>query len=152
MSSLSSRQRGISFRPSLTSYKPNGRKHGTRLRESLSRSDIKTREEHDDHGTTTYYSPTLKYAYKADGQSYEGGHIAYNALEYSTRDAANRVVAQLNADGQIPVYYNPGDPQQSVLVRGVLVSDTAYQRMGLYFVFLMTIATTFGLFLATKHK
>lgn len=113
--------------------------------------NIKTREEHDDHGTTTYYSPTLKYAYKADGQSYEGGHIAYNALEYSTRDAANRVVAQLNADGQIPVYYNPGDPQQSVLVRGVLVSDTAYQRMGLYFVFLMTIATTFGLFLAAER-
>jgi hypothetical protein len=93
----------------------------------------------------------LLYRYEADGESYEGDHIAYNTLEYSTLDDANKVVAQLSANGEIPVFYNPDDPQQSVLVRGVLAGDSAYQRMGLYFVFLITIATSFGLFSAANR-
>jgi hypothetical protein len=113
--------------------------------------DIRVRGESNEDGRAYYYLPVLNYTYVVDGKSYESDHISYDMIEYSTNDAARGVIGHISADGEIPVFYNSGDPQQSVLARGVAASDTAYFRLSFYCVLLIVFAAISGVKLAAER-
>lgn len=59
------------------------------------------------------YRVDVRYSYDVDGQSYDGNRIAYGSDIIIHKDI-DRLMAMLDDDG-LQVYYNPADPQESVL-------------------------------------
>jgi hypothetical protein len=115
-------------------------------------SNVRARvETSEDSGPTAYYTPWSKYTYMVDGESYKGDRITYNTLEYYTAKPAHSVVDHISANREISVFYNPGDPQQSVLIRGVAVGDTAYWTLRIYLVFLIPLAASIGVIVGAKR-
>jgi hypothetical protein len=75
--------------------------------------------------TRTYY-PEITYAYKVGGQEYEG--YDYRAFERGmTEDEANTVADRYREGATATCYYDPADPEDSLLT---LDSD----RRGMYYV------------------
>jgi len=72
------------------------------------------------------FQPAVRYRYRVDDQEYEGTAIGVFDWIYPSRDraAAYLAVHGIEAGTRIPVYYNPEDAAESVLVR-----DIPWQRL-----------------------
>lgn len=77
-------------------------------------------EVHRGDGTT--YGVDVKYEYRVGHETFIGERYRYGDTS-STDDYAERVVAAPPVGKQVPVYYNPYDPADSVLLTGVPGSD-----------------------------
>ena len=77
-------------------------------------------EHHDSDGTT--YSADVKYVFTVDDRQYEGDRYRYGQMGSSDRNA-HKIVASLPVGKEVPVYYNPADPADSVLKTGIEGSD-----------------------------
>ena len=65
----------------------------------------------------------LHYTYEVAGRRYSGTRMVINNDGFSTR-AELEDLLKPNADGNVPVYYDPLSPDESVLVRGTLAKWT----------------------------
>lgn len=67
------------------------------------------------------FNPILKYEYKVDGIAYSGERIRFTSfsLSYKKEIKAKRVISAYPVGKSVPVFYNPKNPSDSVLVTGV---------------------------------
>jgi len=80
-------------------------------------SNVQVKESYDsDDGTTTTYSPHVRYAYTVNRQAYESGRIHFGSGK-TTRRAAEEAINRYPAGSTVMVYYDPQNPQQAVLER-----------------------------------
>lgn len=78
----------------------------------------------------TVYQPRVRYAYEVNGKQYQGGRISFgkeatikdDVSAWMTEAAANRVAKKYRKDAVVRVYYDPADPQYSVLHRSMNIS------------------------------
>jgi hypothetical protein len=62
-----------------------------------------------------YYHYLIKYAFSVGGESYSSDKVAFNDNSSLNQASAQRVVNKYPVGKKITVYYNPQDPQFSVL-------------------------------------
>lgn len=70
----------------------------------------------------TRYRPVVRYAYEARGHAYQSEQVSVGLSPVSTstdRDEVRRSVEPFPAGRDVDVWFDPGDPRQAVLVRGV---------------------------------
>jgi hypothetical protein len=77
---------------------------------------------HDDSDGTTY-GVAIHYSYSVGNCAYEGHRYRYDKSTSSDSAWANAAVAERPPGTKVRVYYNPSDPDDSVLAPGLLGSD-----------------------------
>lgn len=90
--------------------------------ESAIESETSSRQFRDSQGsttnkTTTEYIPRIRYQYRVEGQQYEN-NIFQKIGNPGPRSAAQQIVKRYPKGSPTTVYYDPTDPQNSVLVPG----------------------------------
>jgi hypothetical protein len=83
-------------------------------------SEIKSRDD-GDGGTTT--DVAMRYGFVVDDREYSGDRYRYGGFSSSDCGWAQGVVARYPAGAKATVYYNPSNPEDSVLSRGLFGSD-----------------------------
>lgn len=64
------------------------------------------------------YLPTVRYAYEVNGTSYEGYKLRYGGTGHHThRQQAEYVLERFNKIDKLKVYFDPENPEESVLIR-----------------------------------
>lgn len=79
--------------------------------------------------STRYYHPEISYQYTVNDLPYTADKLSYHGGSFSKGEA------QLKADEysvgkEVLVYYNPSDPHQAVLERGVAWSNLLFPAIG----------------------
>ncbi len=67
--------------------------------------------------TTTQYVPRIRYQYRVEGQEYEN-NILQKIANPGPQRAAQQIAQRYPQGSQTEVYYDPADPQNSVLIPG----------------------------------
>jgi hypothetical protein len=84
---------------------------------TVTESFVQKMESYDsDQGSTTSYSPRVKYSYTVNQQAFEEDCIHFGVGK-SSRKAAEEVVNRYPEGSTVMVYYDPQKPQQAVLER-----------------------------------
>jgi|TARA_Y100000310_G_C20564064_1_gene754556 hypothetical protein len=65
-----------------------------------------------------FYSPDVTYRYQIAGTSYSGHSIYYSDQALLSFEAAQRLVDRFPTGEVTTVYYNPGNPEETVLLPG----------------------------------
>lgn len=71
---------------------------------------------HDSDGNT--YRPEISYEYSVDGNRFRGDRYSFFVWSTSSRGWVERAVAKYSAGSRHPCFYDPGEPDKSVLDRG----------------------------------
>jgi hypothetical protein len=73
----------------------------------------------DSDGDTDYsYTPRLEYTYEFGGVHYHGKNIYFGlASGYNNQSQAQEIIDRYPVGSEIPVYYDPANPEDSVLER-----------------------------------
>jgi uncharacterized protein DUF3592 len=69
------------------------------------------------------YGVNINYRYEVGGQTFTGTRLRYNNVSSSNESAANDIVNAHPVGATVKVYYNPGDPQESLLFNGIMGGD-----------------------------
>jgi hypothetical protein len=71
---------------------------------------------------TKMYQLQLKYIYSVDGQSYQGNGRTFNLLEskQSQKSDLEEFIANHPVNSSIEVYYDPNNPKEGTLMKGLL--------------------------------
>jgi hypothetical protein len=72
-----------------------------------------------DSGNRDVYWPQWKYTYTVNGAEYRGHRERIDARLYGTEQEARDASQRLRVGDTVDVYFDPDDPRQSVLERGV---------------------------------
>ena len=72
-----------------------------------------------DRDDTTTYSADISYDYVVNDRTYVNGVVNFGAVQTSDPSTARRVLKRYPVGLQVPVYYNPADPQEAVLEPGL---------------------------------
>ncbi len=86
---------------------------GTIVASGISTSTDTNRGRPGSHATE--YDVGLRYDYVVDGMPYTGNRIAIRGTSYSSPSSAQRELQRYPVGQTVNVYYNPQDPEQSVL-------------------------------------
>jgi hypothetical protein len=65
------------------------------------------------------YIPHLRYTYSVGGQTFHGTELSYARRQRLTFASAQRAMEPFPVDREVPVHYDPHNPQISVLEAGV---------------------------------
>lgn len=65
------------------------------------------------------YRPVIRYRYSAPGGTFVGDKMATTGKLYGKEAAARRIVARYPVGGTVMARYNPADPSEAVLERGI---------------------------------
>ena len=74
----------------------------------------------DRHGagmTSTAYEPRVTYRYEAYGVPHVGTRLAFDVKRYPDRKDAQAVIDRYPENSTVPVYFNPGKPEEAILDR-----------------------------------
>ena len=66
----------------------------------------------------TRYFPEIHYKYQVDGKEYSGDRLAFGFSNRPKEESKN-IVERYPAGAHVPVYYDPDNPEESVLEPGV---------------------------------
>ncbi|SIQ18143.1 DUF3592 domain-containing protein [Aquipseudomonas alcaligenes] len=61
------------------------------------------------------YEVRVEYSYQVDGVRYQGNRLRIQPAEYSSASSARRELMQYPVGGKVRVYYNPQQPERSLL-------------------------------------
>lgn len=75
----------------------------------------KTSSEHTSPAARHEYSVTVQYSYHVDGVSYSGSRLRIRPVKYRSKENAQRELAEYPAGQRVRVYYDPKQPERSVL-------------------------------------
>ena len=89
------------------------------------------------------YHAELKYRYRVDDRTYEGSRYRYGLRLFSTRQAAQRIVAEHPVDKQVVIYYRSNDREDAILRAGIGGADL-FDAMVLVPFNLVMLATWIG--------
>ncbi|MBN2043700.1 MAG: DUF3592 domain-containing protein [Anaerolineales bacterium] len=81
---------------------------------------IEENTDHDEDGySSTTYTPKWEYKYQVGGYEYTSQKISFGGVTgYGRRKRAQEELDKFPANSQVRVYYDPNDPNQSVLIKG----------------------------------
>jgi hypothetical protein len=79
------------------------------------------------------YTPSVEYEYVVNGTTYRGKRLCYGQTGSWGRKQAKRTVARFVGGSPAPVWFNPQNPQDAVLVRGTSWGNLAILAAGLVF-------------------
>ncbi|MBD9423833.1 DUF3592 domain-containing protein [Pseudomonas sp. PDM15] len=85
------------------------------ITESRITSSYKTSSEKGWHGSRYEYEVRVQYAYSVDGVSYSGKHLRIRPNQYSSEEHAQQELAEYPVGQRVRVYYNPKEPERSLL-------------------------------------
>jgi hypothetical protein len=83
----------------------------------VTRSNLEARKKKVGRQSTTDFRVEIDYEYIVDGERFENDIVQFNQDNLSTKEK-ELLVSTHPAGRQVTVFYNPGKPQQSVLVQG----------------------------------
>ena len=69
--------------------------------------------------TSTSYSVRVKYSYTVEGSNYEGNTIGFGTMSHNEKSDAQEELKSYLKGKKIDVYYDPENPSDSVLKKGV---------------------------------
>tara|TARA_B100000282_G_scaffold1908_1_gene1314 strand:+ start:130 stop:600 length:471 start_codon:yes stop_codon:yes gene_type:complete len=69
--------------------------------------------------TSTSYSVRVKYSYTVEGSNYEGNTVGFGTMSHNERSDAQEELKSYPKGKTIDVYYDPENPSDSVLNKGV---------------------------------
>ena len=69
--------------------------------------------------TSTSYGVSVKYSYTVEGGNYEGNTVGFGTMSHNERSDAQDELKSYPKGKTIDVYYDPEDPSDSVLNKGV---------------------------------
>jgi hypothetical protein len=94
----------------------------------IEEATIQTRHSTDSDGSTnTSYSPHVRYSYRVGGADYSSTKISFGfGVGSSNYNKAQQWLAGYPQGKQVPVYYDPANPQNAVLERAARGSTTGY--------------------------
>lgn len=78
-------------------------------------SSHKTSTEKGWHGSRYEYEVRVQYAYSVGGVSYSGNRLRIRPNKYSSEGNAQRELAEYPVGQRVRVYYNPKEPERSLL-------------------------------------
>ena len=82
------------------------------------------------------YRPQIHYVYFVDNDSYTSSRISFSDFDYANntrQDVAQKVVSRYPVGAAVDVYYDPGDPGNSVLENGVKMAVFVPIILGIVF-------------------
>jgi hypothetical protein len=68
------------------------------------------------HSRQTWYRPTIEYEYLVNGVRYQSNRIAFGNVSSQNEEDAQRLLDQTIKAGSVQVFYNPQNPQDTVLL------------------------------------
>jgi hypothetical protein len=77
---------------------------------------------HGSKGGTTY-GAVINYRFDVGGQTFTGSRLRYNTVSSSNEATARGIVDAHPAGAAVQVFYNPGNPQDSLLFSGIIGAD-----------------------------
>jgi hypothetical protein len=80
------------------------------------------------------YRPEVAYEYLVNDRSYESYTIKFGENSYGNRREAEEIAARYPVGQSVPVYYDPADPERSVLEPGVSLGSYIVLGIGVLFV------------------
>jgi len=89
----------------------------------------------EDADSNAYY-PVLQYQFPAGPYLYRGHRIAFSERGYSSADRAAKALAAYPAGQSVWVYYNPANPNESVLERS---NNSGYIPLGVGVLFMVLV-------------
>lgn len=92
------------------------------------------------------YSPEVTYRYQVGNLFYENNTIKFGENAYSSRRRAEQIAATYPVGRGVTVYYNPDQPDRSVLEPGVSAGSYIVLAIGLLFVVVSLVAALFSFF------
>lgn len=69
--------------------------------------------------TSTSYSVRVKYSYTVEGSNYEGNTVGFGTMSHNEKSDAQEELKSYPKGKTIDVYYDPENPSDSVLKKGV---------------------------------
>lgn len=78
-------------------------------------SNHKTSTEKGWHSNRYQYEVRVQYAYEVDGVSYSGNRLRIGPKKHSSEKNAQRELAEYPVGQRVRVYYNPKEPERSLL-------------------------------------
>ncbi|MCB8944514.1 MAG: DUF3592 domain-containing protein [Ardenticatenaceae bacterium] len=85
------------------------------------------------------YSPEVTYTYQVNSLSYVGNRIKFGENSYNSRNRAQEIAANYPVNKEITVFYEPTQPDNSVLEAGVSSGSYIVLAIGALFVFLTVL-------------
>jgi hypothetical protein len=79
------------------------------------------------------FTATIEYEYQVAGISHRGARVRYGAYASSNRGAAERAVAAFRVGSRCPVFVNPANPKDAVLLRGTSWTNLVIAGAGCIF-------------------
>ena len=73
-------------------------------------------------GSSKRYSVDVRYRYELDGQEFEGDRLRFGNVSYKSRSKAQKVMNRYPRGKEVEVFYDPENPQSSVLIKGIGLS------------------------------
>jgi hypothetical protein len=99
-------------------------------------------------GTTISYYPKIVYEYQVMGQRYQSQRFNLGEVGIGNYNKVAAKTAQYPQGGQVPVYYNPDNPQEAVLERAAPSSNVLLIVVVVIFAMLgCTLVMTMGGFM-----
>lgn len=95
--------------------------------------DSSTSRNSDGKSETSYY-PKMQYSFVVDGKTYQGSRIKVGNQSYGRYSSAQAAIADYSVKKPCMVYFNPKDPNKSVLLNGVHLFHVLFLMMGLAFI------------------
>jgi len=83
--------------------------------------DVERERERDSDGDIHYetkFTPNIVYQYQVDGMDFAGDQISFGGTSSSSQSRAYRITNQYPEGAEVTVYFDPEDPQESVLQPG----------------------------------
>lgn len=106
-----------------------------------------TIEEHtsydEDHHQRTTFRAVIHYTYSVMGTPYESNKIDFGAAAAGSYKSAQEMMARYPVDATVPVYYNPNDPKEAVLIREAK-SSMVMMILGIVFIVIALCVGSIG--------
>ncbi len=84
--------------------------------------------------TRTMYSADVRYRYLVDGKPYSGQKVSFGEVGSSSSGSARKIVNRYPVSREVPVFYNPEEPELSVLEPGTSWSSMLPLGIGILFI------------------
>jgi hypothetical protein len=92
------------------------------------------------------FRPQVTYSYEVEGQSYTADRLSVFDWIYRDRQRATQYISRFDIEqrGRVPVYYNPDDPGEAVLIRHLPWQRLEVVLAALFLVVLPTAVVAFS--------
>ncbi|MGC9350342.1 MAG: DUF3592 domain-containing protein, partial [Anaerolineae bacterium] len=103
---------------SVVKHRSQGTPNWPKVTGTIVRARVYAFEHETPQGIKRTYTPLVSYTYEAGGQVYtavERNVLPYYQATHDKLQTAEDVVAQYPVGSEVPIYYNPANPKQSLL-------------------------------------